>query len=348
MLPLAKQACRLISEKQSFVLAIIISQQGSTPRAAGTLMLVSADGIGYGTIGGGFMEARVMSEAIEALAEDRARIISMELTQHDAAISDMICGGRLEILLSPIRPEKSTAAVFNEWRKALADGVNAIFLTVLRESDGRIVQTEHCLLKTDGSLIGKCLLSTDDLKHVIQAVKQPSVVTLVALKHVRVVALSALRLTTLYLFGAGHVGLQTARMAALVDFKVIVLDDRKAFANLERFPDAHEVRVLTDFDQAFADIAVDEDSFVVIVTRGHLYDQTVLRQALQTRAGYIGMIGSRKKRDQIFNDLRQQGFSKTDIGRVYSPIGLNIGAETPAEIAVSIVAEMIRVRSEKT
>ena len=130
-------------------------------------------------------------------------------------------------------------------------------------------------------------------------------------------------------------------------FKTVVLDDRPAFANREVFDSADRIILLDTFEHALQAVELDSQSYVVIVTRGHVHDKTVLAQALRTPAGYIGMIGSRRKRDTIYQALRDEGFTAQDVGRVYSPIGLGIGGETPEEIAVSIVAEMIKVRAEQ-
>ena len=150
---------------------------------------------------------------------------------------------------------------------------------------------------------------------------------------------------TVYLFGAGHVSLQTAILAKRVGFETVVLDDRMEFANRCRFSDADDVRVLASFEQAFEGLEIHADSYLVILTRGHLHDKTVLQQALKTPAGYIGMIGSRKKRDAVYRALEKEGFSSADFEKVHCPIGLSIGAQSPEEIAVSIVAEMIHARS---
>jgi xanthine dehydrogenase accessory factor len=152
---------------------------------------------------------------------------------------------------------------------------------------------------------------------------------------------------TLYCFGGGHVAVPTAQLASLVGFRVVVIDDRPEFANFERFPDAI-INVIDDFDRAFDGLEIDEDSFIVIVTRGHQYDRTVLAQSLKTRAGYIGMISSRKKRETIYKALASDGADITKLEQVHSPIGINIGGETPEEIAVSIVAELIQVRSQQS
>jgi xanthine dehydrogenase accessory factor len=148
----------------------------------------------------------------------------------------------------------------------------------------------------------------------------------------------------LYVFGAGHVSKQIVPLANLVGFHVVVIDDREEFADPGFFPAAKEIRYLP-FEGAVERLAIDEASFVVIVTRGHIHDKTVLAQTLKTGARYIGMIGSTRKRDIIYQKLLEEGFTQQDLDRVHSPIGLDIGAETPEEIAVSIVAELIKTRA---
>jgi len=148
----------------------------------------------------------------------------------------------------------------------------------------------------------------------------------------------------LYVFGAGHVSRQIVPLAARVGFHVVVIDDRDAFADPILFPEAEEVRCIP-FKGVMERLVVDGASFLVIVTRGHMGDKAVLAQALRTRPRYIGMIGSRQKRELIYQALLTEGFTQADLDRVHSPIGIEIGAETPAEIAVSIVAELIQVRA---
>ncbi|MCF8104814.1 MAG: XdhC/CoxI family protein [Desulfohalobiaceae bacterium] len=151
---------------------------------------------------------------------------------------------------------------------------------------------------------------------------------------------------SLYLFGAGHVAQQTAALANLVDFRVKVLDDREEFANRDRFPEAEEIRVLDSFSRALEGLAIDANSFLLILTRGHSFDRTVLAQALCTTAGYIGMIGSKNKRNTIYASLLEEGFTRNDLARVYCPVGLEIKAETPAEIGLSIVAQLVAIRAQ--
>jgi xanthine dehydrogenase accessory factor len=151
---------------------------------------------------------------------------------------------------------------------------------------------------------------------------------------------------TVYIFGAGHIGQKLAQLTQFVGFRTVVLDDREEFANRELLGPVDRIVTLKSFDEAIEELNIDEESYLAIVTRGHIHDKTVLGQALRTRARYIGMIGSRKKRDATYAALTEEGFSAQDFTRVHSPIGLNIGGETPEEIAVSIVAELIRTRAQ--
>jgi xanthine dehydrogenase accessory factor len=147
----------------------------------------------------------------------------------------------------------------------------------------------------------------------------------------------------LYIFGAGHVAYNLYKVATIVGFDVVVVDDREAYANRERFPDAREV-IARDFELAMGELSPPESSYIVIVTRGHRDDMRVLRWALNMRARYLGMIGSRRKTISIYKELEKEGIPAEKFRDVHAPVGLEIGAVTPEEIAVAIVAEMIAVR----
>ena len=151
---------------------------------------------------------------------------------------------------------------------------------------------------------------------------------------------------TLFIFGAGHISLSICTIAKMVGFKVIVIDDRKEFANKDRFPEADQV-FNENFLKVFSKLTINRSSYIVIVTRGHKSDEEVLEQAIQSRACYLGMIGSKTKSDTIFANLQSKGISKKLLEKVHAPIGLDIHAETPEEIAVSIMAEIIKRRREK-
>ncbi len=147
----------------------------------------------------------------------------------------------------------------------------------------------------------------------------------------------------LYLFGAGHVSFNLSKAVSQVGFDVTVVDDREAYASRERFPEAKEV-IADDFERAMSRISPSESSYIVIVTRGHRDDMRILRWAVQTPARYIGMIGSKRKTISIFRQLSSEGLAPELFERVHAPVGLDIGAVTPEEIAVSITAELIAIR----
>ena len=148
---------------------------------------------------------------------------------------------------------------------------------------------------------------------------------------------------TLYIFGGGHISLPLAKMGRLCGFNIAVIDDRAEFASAERFPEADTI-VAGDFTGSFPKVKIDKSSYIVIVTRGHQHDELVLEWAVGTPAKYIGMIGSKTKVKTIYSHLLARGISKEQLDKVHSPIGLEIEAQTPEEIAVSILAEIIKVR----
>ncbi len=147
----------------------------------------------------------------------------------------------------------------------------------------------------------------------------------------------------LFIFGGGHIGLVLAKMARLAGFKIVVIDDRTEFATSQRFPEAERVLV-SDFSDAFSKLTVRNSDYIVILTHAHKGDEVVLEQSLKTGARYIGMIGSAKKNEVIFSHLLTKGIPHERLNKIYTPIGLRIRAQTPAEIAVSILAEMIKNR----
>lgn len=153
--------------------------------------------------------------------------------------------------------------------------------------------------------------------------------------------------STAYIFGGGHVAYALEPVLRHVDFKTVIIDDREEYANPQRYPKAARTIVVDDFDNAFDDIGTDEDSYIIIVTRGHRGDLKVLRQALRRPFAYLGMIGSRRKNGLLYDALKQEGVTDEQLEQVHAPIGLEIGSETPEEIAISIVAEIISERARK-
>ncbi|MFO7497621.1 MAG: XdhC family protein [Desulfobacterales bacterium] len=347
MNPIPQTAARLLDEGRPFVLATIVSRHGSTPRTAGTRMIVTADGGIRGTIGGGLVEAKVIAAAGGVLRSKHPQVIPFDLTRSEVADMDMICGGRLEVLLECVAPGTPAEGVLRGWRDALARRQACRVVTVIRFSGATVAGTDHLLIQDRRVVFGGRSLSDEALERILDKGGGAGDLRSVALGGDLAVVESVLPGETVYLFGAGHVAHPTSRLAAFAGFRIVVVDDRPEFASLERFPDAEDVRVVPDFGAALNGCRLDPDAFVVILTRGHLHDKTVLAQALRTDAGYIGMIGSRRKRDHIYAALLQEGFTEADLQRVFSPIGLPIDAETPEEIAFSIVAELIQVRARR-
>jgi xanthine dehydrogenase accessory factor len=335
----------LLAGGESLVLATIVSRSGSAPRAAGSRMAFKKDCASVGTIGGGILEARVQDLAKEVFGQCQSVLKKYALTTQDASQMGMVCGGEVQVLvqfLDASRP--GNPELYRNIAATLEARKRAWLITALPSSLDVSEPVAQCLMRDNGAIAG-------DLNHqVIQALMaqcgagQPELISYQGKPYL---IESLCPAGTVYIFGAGHVSQQLAPLTKLVGFRTVVLDDRQEFANRERFPDADKVIVLNSFQRALAGLEINADSCLVLVTRGHAHDQTVLRQALLTQAGYIGMIGSRPKRDAIYATLGQEGFSRQDFDRVFSPIGLKIEAETPEEIAVSIVAELIRVRAGK-
>lgn len=341
---IAEAAYQRLARGETIVLAKITSQQGSTPRNTGTQMVITGDGKHVGTIGGGLLEAKVIGYGVALLAGGPARFVRFDLGHADVASMDMICGGDLEVLLDPLAPTAEHVALFDRWRRMESGAEAGAFVIAMRRGGQTIDQCHHALLQGDGSVQGALPLTPEVIATLIRSGREARAMQTMVAGDYYVILEPIQKPKRVFILGAGHVARATARMAALVGFRVVVLDDRDTFANRERFPDAEIVGVLPDFERPFAGFEVDRDSFIAILTRGHLYDKVALAQSLRTEACYIGMIGSRRKRDHIFHRLKNEGFGEDDFQRVHSPIGLNIGAETPEEIALSIVAEMIAAK----
>jgi xanthine dehydrogenase accessory factor len=340
MREIVAETLELLEQGQDFALIKLVAEKGSTPRAAGAEMLLRRDGSIAGTIGGGLLEATMMRAARQALEEKRSLVTSLSLTGTDVRSAEkMICGGAADVLITYVPAgDPGLTDICRAVRAAVESRRRAWLFTVLPEGDDAAVR---CVLGEDGAIVGPAVCDATTLHAAVGAAVRHGSAALPDGRHVLVEPLEAQ--STVVICGAGHVALALAPAAAAAGFDVLVLDDREDFADPERFPGASVV--LTGFDGALSRVDVDEQSYVVIVTRGHTHDTTVLEQALRTPARYIGLMASRTKRQRIFTALLEEGFREDDLARVHSPIGIEIGAETPAELAVSIVAEMIKVRS---
>ncbi len=337
-------AAKLLAGGESFALALIVSRSGSAPRAAGTRMVVRKDASIIGTIGGGVLEAKVCDLAVEVLRERKSVLKEFLFTAEGAGRIGMICGGQVKVLVRFVDTSQTkNLLLYQEILTTLRARKPAWLITEMPSGDG-LESTEQCLVGNGAEYAGQL---EDGTVEVLTSGVRAGQSELIANAEKSYFVESLRNEGVVYIFGAGHISRELASLTVRVGFETVVLDDRPDFANRERFPGADEVIVLDGFDRTLAGLEINEDSYLVIVTRGHAHDGTLLRQALGTKAGYIGMIGSRSKRDSLYDDLCREGFRRDEFERVCSPIGLDIAAETPEEIAVSIVAELIRARAQR-
>ena len=339
--------CPELERGEKLVLATVVAKSGSAPCLAGSKMIVRRDGSSLGTIGGGALEAEGLKRAAGLFLTGVSQLFPFALSGRDAAGMSMICGGRVEIFLELIEADPVNLELFLSLRRALEREEKCFTVADLGEAGGEIRRIERDLVGEDGAITGSFRHPASWLGTLVEQAHRSTYPVLCTLEGRRFLVERCYTPSTVFLFGAGHVSQQVAELAGKVSFQTVVLDDREEFANRERFPTATGVVVLDSFADCFKDLEVGADSYLVIVTRGHTHDRVVLEQALRTKAGYLGMLGSRKKNVELRKALSAEGFSEETLDRVHCPIGIKIGAETVAEIGVSIVAELIQARAKR-
>jgi xanthine dehydrogenase accessory factor len=335
------------------VLATIISRSGSSPRDIGTKFLILEDGSFVGTIGGGLLENAALEESRKVFASRLPMHFSYFLEETEMSDPEMLCGSDMELFLEPVPPDNlNHLHIFKEIMDVVRRGGSGVLATVVDADRWYAGQIPKMFLKSNGEKIGS-LLGIQEIEDSImdrmnQLLDEKRPVMLICgddeENRLNIFLEPVSSNPILYLFGGGHVSGQVVPLANKVGFKVVVIDDRPEFSNPETFPEAEEVHNYP-FDSVMDRLPINESSYIVIITRGHSHDKIVLAQALKSPAVYIGMIGSRRKISIIYNKLLEEGFTKEQLNQVHSPIGIDIGAETPEEIAVSIVAELIKVRA---
>jgi xanthine dehydrogenase accessory factor len=343
----------LLKENRLCVLATIITQSGSSPRGPGSKMIILEDGSIVGTVGGGMLEGRVIEEGKKIFSTSTPTLIRHKMRGEDIDANEMICGGDADIFIEPIFPDNPAhLELYKEISGIVKRGGGGLLVTVIeseRWSSGRIPKI---FIKSGDEKSGS-LPEIDNIKSDLQASMKaridkfhPELVTYKDAdgNELKVFVEPVVSEAVVYIFGGGHVSKQIGPIAHLVGFSVVVIDDRSEFSNPENYPYAKDV-ITSSFDNVMEKLPVNESSYLVIVTRGHAHDKTVLAQALKTPAKYIGMIGSSRKIRIIYQNLIREGFTQEQIDAVHAPIGLEICAETPEEIAVAIVGELIKVRA---
>ena len=338
MLDLLRLLCAENAAGRPAALATIVFQAGSAPRGAGSRLVANEKGLLAGTTGGGLAEANAIKACGEACRTGQASVLDINMDGTLAAQSEMICGGRVRLLIEPFLPNDAQRPLLEQALEA----AERQGCRIVRPFPPQGTGLRWSLVMPDGGCLGTPLppAALTALQAQQDIADGAAVLELAGAEYFVECCEAPERMI---IVGGGHVSRPTAYIAAMTHFAVHVLDDREEFANALRFPDA-TVHVTPEYTDCLTPLRVTPRDYIVIVTRGHLYDAEAAAQALRTPAGYIGMIGSSRKRQQIYEKLGTQGFTQADIDRIHSPIGLNIGAQTPEEIAVSILAECIAHR----
>lgn len=336
MREIAQHISNAMSEGEDLVLVTIVGSKGSTPRNAGSQMVVSHDGLVCGTIGGGAMEAHAIDEAQSFLGQSRCHLEDMALRQQAVRGLDMPCGGDASVLFTPIC--SSDAA----WRE-VADQLLRCFdqripaCLALACVQGRpSFESRVALVGSDGHIMA------GDVNVPAGSIAGMTQQCLVGDNFVLPVPLP----TRAIVFGGGHVGRATVAALSQVGFACTVFDCRPEFAQAARFPDAQAV-VLGDYCNIAASLQLDERDYVIIMTHGHQFDNVVLEQALRLPLAYVGFMGSKRKIAAARKYVLEAGALPQRVDAVHMPIGLDIKAETPREIAVSVAAECILHRATR-
>jgi len=322
----------------------LVETRGSTPQKAGALMLLFADGSQAGTLGGGCVEADVKRQALALLPTGKPEILSFQLDNDYGWDDGLICGGRMQILVEPVRAADDVS-YFESLRNALTTGggTEAIAFDASKAS---LPATACVLFNSAEEVVASRRLPPNAKEALSTAVAElRSVTTRPRPYHAHGVAyLPLLEHCRLLIVGGGHVGQALGHLAADLDFDVWVLDDREEYVTEERFPRA-EQRICGPIGPTLKNLAITPDTYAVIVTRGHHHDEEALFHLADRGARYVGMIGSKRKIKLIFDDLLAAGISSESLARVYAPLGIDIGSQTVPEIAVSIAAELVAHRN---
>jgi xanthine dehydrogenase accessory factor len=350
---------RSIAERRPCVYCSVVETRGSTPQKAGAAMLVFPDGRQVGTLGGGCVEAEVKRQALGTLSGDggaKTDVLTFCLDDNYGWDDGLICGGRMSILADPIdAASERLRDYYQHFHRLVEAGAGCTEAVVIdtnaltpNPSPGGRGETAmigtRFLFDVNGKLIDQLgAVPLPDLvrQGLIPLAKRPKPY------HQHGVAyLPVLPRVTLLIVGGGHVGQAVAKLGSDVDFDIWVLDDRDAYANAARFPTASR-RLVGDIGQKLRELApeITPSVYALIITRGHAHDEEALFHVATTSAGYVGMIGSKRKIKLIYEDLLARGVPQAALEKVHAPLGFNIGSQTVPEIAVSIVAELIACRN---
>ena len=314
-----KAAAELIRGGHVGALATVARVRGSTPVPAGTKMLVGAEGRLIGSVGGGCVEADVIGAALASQASQQPTLLTHHLNADLAGDLGLSCGGTVDVFVEPLIANEQYVRVL-EAAAAADSGLVRTATDWTREAPVKTFEA-----RPRASVSGSAATLTRDGRFMEERLTQPPRV---------------------FVFGAGHVGSAIARAAAAAGFRVVVIDDRADYADASRFGD-HVITLASDVDAALSRYPLTAADAVVIATRGHRNDAVILERVATSPAGYVGLLGSRRKKIVVTKGLTAAGVPAKSLQRVRVPVGLAIGAVTPEEIAVSVVAELIAWRRQE-
>ncbi len=334
-----------IKNKRNFVISTVTRTQGSTPQKPGAKLLVREDGSGVGTLGGGCVEGDIWFASSEKIKrEESAEVRPYELNEDLAAKDGLVCGGTMHFMIDPIENKLEFEFFLDEIQKAY-NGDKPVALVQVLESKNKKEISRKILIREDGSKSGILISEETDEKLVKESRELLALgknKTLIVDE--RLFYLEAFTTPPkLLIAGGGHVSKAIANLAKPLGFELNIFDDRDEFANKERFPEADDVKVAS-YGEGFDKFDINANTFIIIATRGHRQDDTATKAALGTNASYVGLLGSKRKTILIIEKLLSEGIDDQTFKKLKAPVGINIGARTPEEIAISIISEILAFR----
>jgi xanthine dehydrogenase accessory factor len=349
--PVLQEADKLLAKGEPFVLATVVRTKGSTPQKPGAKLLVRRDGTAVGTLGGGCIEADVWAEAKTILERDAgAQLRRFVLNEEIAAKDGLVCGGNMDILIDPLAARPQEAPYLHEIVAACEGKGDRVLATLVEPGASGGKAGDKLFVREDGSTegsLGSAALDELAIETTREVMPRGQIRWIEGQDGAKVFVEGFTVPMTVVIAGGGHVGKAVYTVAAFAGMKVIMIDDRPAFANGERFPLAEQV-IVAPFDEGIRSLDLGPTHCVLVATRGHKLDDVALLAAAQSNAGYVGLLGSRRKAVMIFRDLLRQGVSQERVASIRAPVGLDLGGRTPEEIAVSIVAEIIAHKHGRT
>jgi len=345
-----KNAIDELRNGNPIVISTVVQTKGSTPQKPGAKLLVKSDGSGIGTLGGGCVEGDIWFESTQLLNNNETpKYRDYVLNEELAAEDGLICGGTMYFLIDPIYSSKQFLPIANEINDAL-NGKGSVSLATLISSNNNQHIGKKMLIREDGSTIGtlgNTTINKDAINRSKAVMIHGTYEYILSPSGEQYFLEGFTNPPTIILCGGGHVSKAISSLASTLGFKITITDDRKEFANSKRFPEATNIH-LGKPENILKEININRNNFIIIATRGHRYDNTALKAAIDTNAHYIGLLGSKRKTILIYKELLQLGYDLSRIKEIHAPIGLDINATSPAEIAVSIISEILMVRDGGT